>query len=98
MAPHEQRTMWMWSTAGQRTISIGWSFLLRPTTRIYVESPGLPFRFDRKTVQRGLNFTLTTSLGELDLLGEITGGGRYEDLQNHSLTIDVFGLQCKCID
>lgn len=31
---------------------------------------GLPFRFDEDTVRRGLNFTLTTSLGDLDLLGE----------------------------
>src|SRR5947199_2122071 len=32
--------------------------------------PGLPFRWDEHTVQAGLNFTLTTSLGDLDLLGE----------------------------
>ena len=41
---------------------------------------GLPFSFDADTIDRGLNFTLETSLGDLDLLGEITGGGRYEDL------------------
>lgn len=28
----------------------------------------------------GLNFTLRTRLGDLDLLGEITGGGTYEEL------------------
>lgn len=37
--------------------------------------PGLPFRWDERTLQAGLNFTLTTTLGELDLLSEITGGG-----------------------
>jgi len=36
--------------------------------------PGLPFRLDPETVRRGLNFTLTTTLGDLDLLGEVTGG------------------------
>jgi hypothetical protein len=35
---------------------------------------GLPFRLDAETLQRGLNFTLVTDLGDLDLLGEITGG------------------------
>jgi len=37
---------------------------------------GLPFFFDVQTLGQGLNFTLTTSVGDLDLLGEVTGGGR----------------------
>src|SRR5690606_8571642 len=41
---------------------------------------GLPFRWDDRTIQAGLNFTLTTALGDLDLLGEVTGGGTYEQL------------------
>ena len=41
--------------------------------------PDLPFRFDVKTLKMGLNFTLRTSLGDLDLLGEVSGGGFYED-------------------
>jgi hypothetical protein len=32
--------------------------------------PGLPFRFDVETMRGGLNFTLTTILGAIDLLGE----------------------------
>jgi len=35
--------------------------------------PGLPFIWDEQTIYRGLNFTLTTSLGDIDLLGEIVG-------------------------
>ena len=31
--------------------------------------PGLPFRFDERTIKAGLNFTLVTTLGDLDLLG-----------------------------
>lgn len=42
--------------------------------------PGLPFQWDADPLARGLNFTLVTALGDLDLLGEIIGGGRYEDL------------------
>jgi hypothetical protein len=52
---------------------------------------GLPFRFDRDTVMRGLNFTLTTSLGYVDLLGEIIGGGKYEDVEGQSVKLEVFG-------
>jgi hypothetical protein len=52
---------------------------------------GLPFRFDRDTVMRGLNFTLTTSRGDVDLLGEIIGGGKYEDVEGHSVKLEVFG-------
>jgi hypothetical protein len=60
--------------------------------------PGLPFRWDAETLERGLNFTLTTTLGDLDLLGEITGGGGYEDLVSHSSPIEVFGEICRCLD
>ena len=59
--------------------------------------PGLPFRLDVPTLEAGLNFTLTTDLGELDLLGEVAGGGRYEDLLPHSETLDLFGLTCRCL-
>jgi hypothetical protein len=45
--------------------------------------PGLPFQFDAATIRRGLNFTLTTEAGDLDLLGEAAGGGTYEDLLPH---------------
>jgi len=52
---------------------------------------GLPFRLDVATLARGLNFTLTTTLGDLDLLGDITGGGRYEQLVEDAEPLDVFG-------
>ena len=57
----------------------------------------MPFQWDTETVLRGLNFTLTTAQGDLDLLGEITGGGRFEDLLPHCITIHVFGIECKCL-
>ena len=58
---------------------------------------GLPFRLDAETLERGLNFTLTTTLGPVDLLGEIAGGGGYEDLLPHAETIDAFGVTCLCL-
>ena len=59
--------------------------------------PGLPFRFDSSTISNGLNFTLTTTLGDLDLLGEITGGGGYEDLRSGTIRIHLFGVDCFCL-
>lgn len=59
--------------------------------------PGLPFRFDADTVRRGLNFTLTTSLGPLDVLGEITGAGTYEALLPDTVTIKLFDQDCRCL-
>jgi hypothetical protein len=59
--------------------------------------PGLPFRLDAETIQRGLNFTLTTDLGALDLFGEIPGGGGYEDLQHDAIELKLFGVTCRCL-
>ncbi len=55
--------------------------------------PGLPFVLDAATLARGLNFTLTTRLGDLDLLGEVAGGGGYEDLLQHTRRIRVFDTE-----
>ena len=59
---------------------------------------GLPFRFDPSTVERGLNFTLTTDHGALDTLGVVTGGGDYHDLVPNSLELELFGCRCLCLD
>ncbi|MCU1266899.1 MAG: hypothetical protein JWM21_3217 [Acidobacteria bacterium] len=58
---------------------------------------GLPFRWDQGTIWHGLNFTLTTDLGAVDLLGEITLGGNYEQLLPYSIHIEVFGHKCLCL-
>ncbi len=59
---------------------------------------GLPFDWSRSTIERGLNFTLTTTAGDIDLLGEITGGGRYEDLVAHAIELELFGYPCLTLD
>ena len=58
---------------------------------------GLPFRLDADTVLRGLNFTLTTSLGDLDLLGEVIGGGGYEALKASADVVELEGFQCQVV-
>jgi predicted nucleotidyltransferase len=60
--------------------------------------PGLPFAFDEVTVRNGLNFTLRTILGDVDLLGEVPGGGTYEQLLSHTVTMQAFGTECRCIN
>ena len=60
--------------------------------------PGLPFRFDPQTIRRGLNFTLSTTVGDVDLLGEVVGGGNYEQLLPHSVELIVFGRTIRVLD
>jgi predicted nucleotidyltransferase len=59
---------------------------------------GLPFLWDAETLWRGLNFTLQTDLGSVDLLGEIIGGGGYDKLLPFSSELDAFGYRLRCID
>lgn len=59
--------------------------------------PGLPFRWDRETILRGLNFTLVTTMGDIDLLGEVTGGGDFKALLPHSIPIEAFGRRLRCL-
>jgi hypothetical protein len=60
--------------------------------------PGLPFRLDPATLRRGLNFTLTTCVGDVDLLGEVAGGGTYESLLPHSVEMTVEGRAFRVVD
>src|SRR6266568_4274628 len=59
--------------------------------------PGLPFVWDRLTLSHGLNFTLETSMGLIDLLGEIPGGGSYADLVHSCVELPLFAGATKCL-
>jgi hypothetical protein len=59
---------------------------------------GLPFRWDDRTLKFGENFTLRTSLGLIDLLGAITGGGNYEQLLPYAIKIQIGEHECLCLD
>ncbi len=59
--------------------------------------PGLPFVWDERTLHHGLNFTLVTALGDLDLFGEIIGGGGYAELLPHTVALTVFGRPLRCL-
>jgi len=53
--------------------------------------PDLPFVFDAVTAKRGMNFTLATDVGALDLLGEVAGLGEYPAVLGASDVVEVFG-------
>ena len=60
--------------------------------------PGLPFKFDVGTVRRGLNFTLVMEeLGSVDFLGEVTGGGTYDQLVEFAEPQELFGCRLMCV-
>ncbi len=60
--------------------------------------PGLPFEWSADTLRAGLNFTLTTTAGPIDLLGEIVGGGGYDELLPHSAVVHAFDCDIRLLD
>jgi predicted nucleotidyltransferase len=58
---------------------------------------GFRFSWDEQTVEAGLNFPLVTTLGDIDLLGEVTGVGSHEQLLPDCITMVVFGQRCHCV-
>jgi predicted nucleotidyltransferase len=55
----------------------------------------LPFFWDARTLKNGLNFTLTTTAGDIDILGEVTGLGGYGEMALRADTIDLYGARVK---
>ena len=51
----------------------------------------LPFVWDERTLQSGTNFTLETTVGEIDLLGEVAGIGDYEAVSGESELMRFYG-------
>jgi len=57
----------------------------------------LSFTLDETTLHNGLNFTLLTPIGGLDLLGEV-GGRTYKDLLPFASRVRGFGCEFLAID
>ena len=55
----------------------------------------LPFRIDVPTLKAGLNFTLDTDLGPVDLLGEVTGIGGFSEVARDADLIELYGRRVK---
>src|SRR5438270_7598840 len=52
---------------------------------------GLPFVFDMQTLSNGMNFTLATDLGDIDLLGHVCGLGEYRAIALDAISIPLLG-------
>ena len=57
----------------------------------------LPFVWDEQTLRQGTNFTLTTDLGNIDLLGELKGLGAYDQARAASVVMNLFGMSCQVL-
>lgn len=53
--------------------------------------PDLPFTLDARSLGSGLNFTLTSDVGDIDLLGEVPGVGTYEQISQDAVPMRIFG-------
>jgi len=49
----------------------------------------VPFLLDAETLERGLNYTFTTSLGPLDVIGLPAGIRHFDELATNSATFDL---------
>ena len=58
---------------------------------------GLPFTLSVATLRSGLNFTLTTTAGEIDLLGEVTGLGAYTTVRRLSAPVLLYGRKIQVL-
>ena len=62
-----------------------------------LRTAGVSFAWDERSVAAGLSFPLITTLGDIDLVGEVPGAGSYEQLVSDSITTVVFGQRCQCV-
>lgn len=59
--------------------------------------PELPFFWDERTVRNGLNFTLVTDDGDIDLMGEVVGLGNYNDIALAAVEVSLHGASVKIL-
>jgi len=59
--------------------------------------PDLPFKMDLRALEMGINFTLSTRYGDLDILGFVEPLGGYTDLMPNSEIYPAYGLQLRTI-
>jgi hypothetical protein len=57
--------------------------------------PDVPFLLDAKTLAAGSNFTFTTTMGSVDILGDPAGAPPYEQLRRGATLVDVEGRQIR---
>ena len=55
----------------------------------------LPFFWDERTLQSGTNFTFRTTIGDIDLLGEVAGVGDFNAVKEDSVYRDFMIANCE---
>ena len=58
----------------------------------------LPFFFEESALRNGTNFTFETSIGEIDLIGEVKGIGDYADAVSTSVVYEIYGSDVRALD
>lgn len=57
-----------------------------------------PLNETPESLARFKNLYLLTDLGIIDLLGEVSNLGKYDDILSHTIEVDLFGYKCKVLD
>ena len=53
------------------------------------------FLLDERTISQGMNFTLLTDFGDLDLLGQLAGVGGFDEMITKAKETEVNGMRIK---
>jgi hypothetical protein len=67
----------------------------KPRPRNFPED--LPYFFDERTLQNATNFTFETTIGDIDLLGEVAGVGTYAEVEKASEIFDLYGREIRVL-
>ena len=57
----------------------------------------LPFVWDASTLRNGTNFTFTTDIGDIDLLGEVSGVGAYAEAIADCVVMELYGCSVQVL-
>src|SRR5215471_7816823 len=63
--------------------------------RLRAAPEDVPFVLDERTLAQGMNFTLHTDLGDIDLIGELSGVGQFSDVAHDAIWLPLFGGSCR---
>jgi hypothetical protein len=73
--------------------------LVRALAPLHPRLRGAPenisFVFDDRTLSQGMNFTLQTDLGDIDLFGELSGIGSFSELAQDAVSVNLHGKSFK---
>ncbi|PYV22648.1 MAG: nucleotidyltransferase [Acidobacteria bacterium] len=65
--------------------------------RLRGASDSIAFCLDGRALSRGMNFTLSTDLGDIDLIGEVPGLGQHPQVELWATTVEVEGTLCRVL-